>query len=226
MAKKGNILLVEDDLSIGSILFDLIKQAGYSVKWAKDGIEGLSAFSQDKYTCLLLDVMMPRKNGFELLAEVREVDKEVPVIMLTAKSEILDKKEAFSLGADDYVVKPFEWEELELRLASKHRDTSTKSSDIPLSNAIFNPEKQVIIYKSGIEQRLTGRESQILHLLYKKKNEALENDTILNHIWGINTYKNSRSLDVFISRLRSYLKELEEIEIKNIHGKGYALLLK
>lgn len=219
---KGHILLVEDDVSIGSLLFDLIKGAGYKVHWAKNGTEGLQMFSKHSFTCILLDIMMPEKNGFEVLDAVRKINQQIPVIILTAKSEILDKKQAFDLGADDYVVKPFEWEELELRLASKHRN-SVPQENYNIGSLQFDPSKQQLLPKQGEVQSLSGRESQVLHILCQHKNKAVQREDVLNLVWGIDSYQNSRNLDVVISRLRSNLKTDPKVKIENIHGKGFEL---
>ncbi len=226
MDKKGNILLVEDDVSIGSLLFDLIKGHGYGVKWAKNGVEGLQQLSKAKFTCLLLDIMMPEKNGYEMLRELRAVYHDLPVLILTAKSEIEDKRQAFQLGADDYVVKPFEWEELALRIDAQHRNKEQTPQIIAFSTASFDPSKQEIYFSDGSSKRLTGRESHLFGLLITQQNKVVDRSHILNLVWGVDSYQNSRSLDVFISRLRSYIKEIPGVEIHNIHGKGYELSVK
>ncbi|MGB0165402.1 MAG: response regulator transcription factor [Luteibaculum sp.] len=223
MSSSFKILLVEDDLSIGTLLFDLIKKAGYSVEWARNGNSALEKFSAGNYSCMLLDIMMPERNGYEVLEQVRTVDSDIPVIILTAKSEIADKKQAFDLGADDYVVKPFDWEELELRLAAQHRKQSAHNSGPKALGTLFFDASKQLLYRDNWEQKLTGRETQILNLLIQAAGEVIDRDNLLNLVWGHNSYQNSRSLDVFISRLRGYLKKDSRLKINNIHGKGYAL---
>ncbi len=220
---KGTILLVEDDVSIGSLLFDLIKGAQYKVRWAKNGTEALQLFSSQAFTCILLDIMMPEKNGFEVLEAIRKVNAEIPVIVLTAKSEIVDKKQAFELGADDYVVKPFEWEELELRLASKHRN-APEAAMYEVGSLQFDPSRQQLKNAKGEPQNLSGRESQVLYILCQHKNKAVQRQDLLNLVWGIDSYQNSRNLDVVISRIRGYLKADPKVKIENIHGKGFELV--
>lgn len=223
------ILLVEDDLNLGIILKEYLEVKNYTVTHCLNGDEGIKIFKQGKYDLCLLDVMMPHKDGFTLAREIRQRDDQIPIIFLTAKSLQTDKIEGFKIGADDYVTKPFSAEELLLRIAAVLKRTqSSKIHDNTLSQFvigkyIFDSVKQLLTIED-YEQKLTSKENELLKLLCLYGSEVLERSVALNKIWKDDTYFNSRSMDVYITKLRNYLKKDETVEIVNVHGQGYKLL--
>jgi len=225
---KTKILFAEDDLNLGSILNDFLAVKGYEVTYCKDGIEALSAFSKSKFDLCILDVMMPKLDGFSAAHEMRKTDQFVPIIFLTAKSLQVDKLEGLTIGADDYITKPFNSEELFLRMQNilrrtlKQMSNSEGNSIYSLGEYQFDADKRLLINKSKI-QKLTSREAALLKLLCENKNEILPRSIALKKIWNEDNYFTSRSMDVFITKLRSYLKDDEKIEIVNIHGTGFKL---
>ncbi len=226
MSTPKHILLVEDDLNFGLVLFDRLKDSGFKPHWAKNGKEGLKVYNENEVDICLIDVMMPEKDGFSLVEDIRKLDKETPILMLTAKSLIEDKVKGFKAGADDYLTKPFEFQELLLRMESLLK--RAKGEVQPTSNAIsiggyqFFPDKLLLII-NGETTKLTKRESETLLVLCRHVNQVIEREVILNMVWGNDNYFNGRSLDVFISRLRKYLNKDTSVEIQNIHGKGFLL---
>lgn len=225
MKDKKNILLVEDDLNLGFVIQDTLKLEGYEVHLETNGIDGFKAFNQKKYDLCVFDVMMPKKDGFSLAEDVRKIDQTVPIFFLTAKSLTEDKIKGFKSGADDYLTKPFSQEEFLLRVKALLKRTSEKSpveKEIAIGKIQFNPAALVLKWEGG-EQKLTKRESDILNILCRYKNELSERELILKSVWGDDSYFNGRSLDVFISKLRKYLKEDEQIQIENVHGAGFIL---
>lgn len=226
MNSTTHILLVEDDLNFGLILFDRLKDAGFKPHWAKNGKEGLKVYNENEVDLCLIDVMMPEKDGFSLVEDIRKLDRETPILMLTAKSLIDDKVKGFKAGADDYLTKPFDFQELLLRMEAllkraKPEIQSTKTS-ITLGGYQFHPDKLQLEFK-GETTKLTKRESETLLVLCRHVNQVIEREVILNMVWGNDNYFNGRSLDVFISRLRKYLSKDPSVEIQNIHGKGFLL---
>ncbi len=226
MSKNTSLLLVEDDLNFGLILKDQLESLGHSVKWETNGEDGIKAASTETFHLILLDIMMPKKDGLTMLSELREVDDHVPVIMITAKSAIENKKQGFEAGADDYLTKPFEIEELDLRinaLLKRILPTQSKEKDHwQLGNFTFQPDLHLLTIEKE-EKKLTARETAILLMLCKHKNETLDRSALLNAVWGNDNYFNGRSLDVYISKLRKYLSADDNINIINIHGKGFRL---
>jgi DNA-binding response OmpR family regulator len=227
---KTRILLVEDDESLGPLLLEYLEAKGFEAKLANDGKKGADVFFKGSFDLLLLDVMMPVKDGLTLAKEIRTVDKNVPIIFLTAKSMKEDTIEGFNAGADDYITKPFSMEELLVRVNAVLRRTnkvrSTESDDVnfKIGNYSFNSEKQILQH-GGTEQKLTTKESQLLRLLCVHKNDVLDRNFALKTIWHDDNYFNGRSMDVYIAKLRKYLKEDSKVEIINIHGKGFKLLV-
>lgn len=219
------ILLVEDDLNLGFVIQDNLKQAGYKVHLSQDGKEGLNAFSESDYHLCLFDVMLPKKDGFSLAEDVRKIDPEMPIIFLTAKSQTEDKIKGFKAGADDYITKPFSMDELLLRIEAllKRSGGVLKSKDVyQIGKYQFNVQNYTLDYE-GESKKLTKKEAEILKILSEQKGKVVERELILNMVWGDDSYFNGRSLDVFITKLRKYLKEDETIAIKNIHGVGFSL---
>lgn len=227
---KTKILLVEDDPSLGPLLQEYLDAKGFETKLAEDGQKGSELFFKGTYDLLLLDVMMPVKDGITLAKEIRLSDKHTPIIFLTAKSMKEDTIEGFNAGADDYITKPFSMEELlarvnaVLRRSNKTRSTDSDEVNFKIGNYNFNSEKQ-LLQLGGNEQKLTTKESQLLRLLCVHKNDVLDRSFALKSIWQDDNYFNGRSMDVYIAKLRKYLKDDSKVEIINIHGKGFKLLV-
>jgi DNA-binding response OmpR family regulator len=227
---KTKILLVEDDPSLGPLLQEYLEAKGFETKLAEDGKKGADLFFKGSYDLLLLDVMMPVKDGFTLAKEIRVSDKNIPIIFLTAQSMKEDTIEGFGAGADDYITKPFSMEELlarvtaVLRRTNKARASETSEVNFKVGNYQFNSDKQILQH-NGIEQKLTTKESQLLRLLCVHQNDVLDRTFALKSIWQDDNYFNGRSMDVYIAKLRKYLKDDSKVEIINIHGKGFKLLI-
>lgn len=221
------ILLAEDDLSLGFVISDQLKSDGYQVTLATDGTDALKRFNEQKYHLCVFDVMMPRKDGFTLAKDIRKVDAEIPILFLTAKTMTDDKVEGFKSGGDDYLTKPFSVEELQLRIKALLKRVNISTS-IPeekifsIGSYLFDTENLNLTI-GGLTKSLTKKEAQILKLLYKFKNQVLPREVILNAVWGQDDYFVGRSLDVFITKLRKYLKEDDAILLNNIHGVGFKL---
>ncbi|MDP1799808.1 MAG: response regulator transcription factor [Bacteroidota bacterium] len=227
---KTRILLVEDDPSLGPLLQEYLDAKGFETKLADDGKKGADLFFKGSFDLLLLDVMMPVKDGLTLAKEIRVSDKNIPIIFLTAKSMKEDTIEGFSAGADDYITKPFSMEELlarvtaVLRRTNKIRSSESEEVNFKIGKYQFNSEKQILQH-DGIEQKLTTKESQLLRLLCVHQNDVLDRTFALKSIWQDDNYFNGRSMDVYIAKLRKYLKDDSKVEIINIHGKGFKLLV-
>lgn len=227
---KTQILLVEDDPNLGTLLREYLEAKGFDTKLAEDGKKGFDAFCKQEFDLLLLDVMMPVKDGLTLAKEIRVTDKQVPIIFLTAKSMKEDAIEGFNAGADDYITKPFSMEELlarvnaVLRRSNKQRVHNVADINFSIGKYTFNSETQVLLH-NGSEQKLTTKESQLMRLLCVHKNDVLDRNFALKTIWHDDNYFNGRSMDVYIAKLRKYLKDDPKVEIVNIHGKGFKLLV-
>lgn len=228
--EKIKILLAEDDSNLGNLLKEYLEAKNYNTTWAKNGKEGFDLFKKSTYDLCLLDVMMPLKDGFTLAKEIRAQNKSVPIVFLTAKSMKEDAIEGFTVGADDYITKPFSMEELLLRLNAILRRTKNQTTAdntikfFEIGQYQFDYENQKL--KIGKkEQGLTTKEAELLRLLCLHKNDVLDRNFALNAIWKDDNYFNSRSMDVFVTRLRKYLKDDPKVEIINIHGKGFKLLV-
>jgi DNA-binding response OmpR family regulator len=227
------ILLAEDDPNLGMLLQDYLQLKGkFEVILCQDGEEALKAFTKDHFDICIFDVMMPKKDGFTLGKDIRKINPDIPIIFATAKSMIEDKAEAYSLGGDDYITKPFRIEELLLRINSLLKrvtvndktDASEQPSKFEIGNYKFDYTAQLI--SSGpYQQKVSTKEAELLRLLCLKKNEVLTREEALISIWHDDNYFNGRSMDVFLSKLRKYLKEDPKVEIINVHGKGYKLLV-
>jgi len=220
------ILLVEDDTSLGYILKEYLQMHHFHIELAKDGEAGLQAFSRLPFDVCILDVMLPRKDGFTLAAEIKKLNNKMPVIFLTAKSLKIDKLKGFNLGADDYMVKPVDEEELIARINAVmrrvHPEETGKDSEYKIGKYIFDFANQLLIHGNK-KQFMTVREAAILRLLCEHKGNILDRKQTLNRLWGESDYFTRRSMDVFISHLRKYLSEDPSVEIRNVHGKGYVL---
>jgi len=227
------ILLVEDDPNLGLLLQDYLQLKGkFDVVLCVDGEEGLKAFTKQDFDLCILDVMMPKKDGFTLGKEIRKINENVPIIFATAKAMMEDKASAYDLGGDDYITKPFRIEELLLRINALLKRVHTKDGHehvAPLTNFeigdyVFDYTTQLIHFKGQI-QKLSTKEAELLKLLCLKKNAVLTREEALLSIWHDDNYFNGRSMDVFLSKLRKYLREDPKVEILNVHGKGYKLLV-
>jgi DNA-binding response OmpR family regulator len=227
MGKHRQLLLVEDDSSLGFIIQDILRNEGYTVHLATDGKEGLKQFNERDYDLCLLDVMMPEKDGFSLARDIRKVDGEVPIIFLTAKGMEQDRVEGFKSGADDYITKPFSEEEFLLRIRAilkrtgKEKDRGSKQIH-HIGDYIFDSESLTLTHPSG-EKILTKKESALLKLLCQRKGQVVERELAGNLVWGDDSYFVGRSMDVFITKLRKYLKADEKVSITNVHGVGFKL---
>ncbi len=227
MKIKLKILLVEDDKNLGLLLTDYLNEKGHDCVLRINGEEGYKSFNEESFDFLILDVMMPIKDGFTLAQEIRGIDKTVPILFLSAKSLKADTLKGFEMGADDYMTKPFNMEELLARMNAILRRTKLTNefdnSEFKLGYYTFNAKLQTLSHNDNI-QRLTTKESDLLKLLCKNKNYILERNNALNAVWGDDNYFNGRSMDVYIAKLRKYLKEDSNIQIINVHGKGFKLL--
>lgn len=227
---KPRVLLAEDDPNLGHLLQEYLDAKGFVTELATNGKEGFDKFRRGTWDICLLDVMMPVKDGYTLAKEIREITKDVPIVFLTAKSMKEDTIEGFNAGADDYITKPFSMEELLLRLKAILRRTKGSIANAEQINFTvgeygFDSQRQMLEYGSK-SQKLTSKESDLLRLLALHKNDILDRSLALNTIWGDDSYFNSRSMDVYIAKLRKYLKEDPTVEIMNIHGKGFRLIAK
>ncbi len=230
-AKKTNILLTEDDPNLGMLLRDYLEAKGYRVSLAVNGKKGYELFNQGNFDMCILDVMMPVKDGFTMAEEIRQTDKNIPIIFLTAKTMKEDKQRGFETGADDYITKPFSMDELLMRMNAILRRTQVdvnrpqKQEPIKVGEFMFDFDTQVLS-RNGEKRKLTTKENDLLQLLCANRYDILDRNYTLNRIWGADNYFNSRSMDVYIAKLRKYLSEDPEIELVNVHGKGFKLLAK
>ena len=227
MDDKLKILLCEDDENLGMLLREYLQAKGYATELCADGDAGYKSFLKTKFDICVLDVMMPKKDGFTLAKEIRNSNQDVPIIFLTAKTLKEDILEGFKIGADDYITKPFSMEELVFRIEAIIRRTKGKknkeSTVYHIGRFTFDTQKQLLCL--GDEQRkLTTKENELLALLCSHANEILQRDFALKTIWIDDNYFNARSMDVYITKLRKHLKDDPQIEIINIHGKGYKLI--
>jgi DNA-binding response OmpR family regulator len=228
MSSKTRILLVEDDLNLGFLLTDYLEMQGFEVKLCRDGEAGLKTYNQGGFDLCVLDGMLPVKDGFTLAMQIRAQDKKVPIIFLTAKSMKEDKLKGFNIGADDYITKPFEEDELLARINAVLRRTREDKKEEPapekfrIGKYSFDYSTQSLMINDQLK-RLTEKESEVFRLLCMNKNRILKREDALVSIWGQNDYFLGRSLDVFITKLRKYLKDDPSISIENVHGVGFML---
>ena len=225
---KQRILLCEDEESLGMLLREYLQAKGYDAELYLDGESGYKAFVKGHFDMCLLDVMMPKMDGFSLAREIRIVNQEVPIIFLTAKNLKDDILEGFKLGADDYLTKPFSMDELVYRMEAIMRRVRGKNQKVQtvyqIGKFTFDTQRQILSF--GDEQtKLTTKESELLALLCSHSNEVLERELALKTIWIDDNYFNARSMDVYITKLRKHLRADDRIEINNVHGKGYRLIV-
>jgi len=229
MEEKRKILLVEDDFNLGFVIQDLLSDDGYQVHLCKDGKEGLRQFNKKKYDLCVLDVMLPKKDGFSLAEDIRKLNNEVPIVFLTAKNLAEDKVRGLKLGADDYITKPFGNEEFLLRVKAILKRSNLEGSEsreitYALGRITFSPNNYALTLPNGTHKKLTQKESELLKLFCQNHGKVLERDLIANMIWGDDSYFVGRSMDVFITKLRKHFKEEKSIAIVNVHGVGFKLI--
>jgi len=230
MMEKTKILLAEDDLNLGTILREFLELKGFAIEHAIDGAKALAKYDSSNFDLCILDVMMPKKDGFTLAKEIRARDKDIPIIFLTAKSMQEDKLEGLRLGGDDYITKPFSSEELLLRIhnivkrINLYKSNGKNVNLFQLGKYNFDYNKRILKFDKH-EQKLTTREADLLKLLSENKNELVKRSEALKKIWNEDNYFTARSMDVYIVKLRRYLRQDKTIELTNVHGTGFKLIV-
>ena len=225
-----NILLVEDDVNFGAILNDFLKLHSYNVTLAKNGIEGLEKFKKNSFGLCILDVMLPFKDGFTLAKEIRDLNKDVPLFFLTAKTLKDDVLKGYKLGADDYLTKPFDSDILLLKIKTIFKRKNISSSDnnikflYEFADFKFNSKLRILKYNDDKEVKLSPKENELLKLLLNHLNDLMPRELALIKIWNDDNYFTSRSMDVYIAKIRKYLQKDDRLEIENIHGEGFRLI--
>jgi DNA-binding response OmpR family regulator len=227
---QARVLLAEDDRNLGSILRNFLELKGYTTTLCVNGQEAIEVFQKKEFDFCILDIMMPVKDGFSVAKEIRSSNPKIPIMFLTAKSLQEDKLKGFETGADDYMTKPFSMEELLMRLQAILRRTEDPNRTAENENIFqigrytFDFNRQILTIK-GKDQKLTSKEAGLLRMLRISANEVLERSTALNKIWNDDSYFNARSMDVYIVKLRKYLKEDPSVELINVHGIGFKLVM-
>ncbi|MDO5509248.1 MAG: response regulator transcription factor [Weeksellaceae bacterium] len=229
MAENIKLLLVEDDPNFGAVLKDYLQINEYDVTHAIDGEDGLEKFKDDNFNLVILDVMMPKKDGFTLGKEIKEINSDTPIIFLTAKNMREDVLHGYKIGADDYITKPFDSEVLLYKIrAIVQRNTVMDekflNDDFQIGNFTFNAKLRQLNIQ-GNEYKLSPKENELLRMLCVYKNDLMPREIALNRIWNEDNYFTSRSMDVYIAKLRKYLKDDPDVEIANIHGEGFRLVV-
>src|SRR5579862_3820407 len=229
MSAKKRVLLVEDDINLGNLLQDSLELKNYEVMLKRNGEDAFNDFKLNKYDMCILDVMMPKKDGFTLAKDIRRMNNNIPIVFLTAKALKEDTIEGLKLGGDDYITKPFSMEELTLRMENifKRMPKAEVSNQNQFKIGRFDFDNTHRTLKIGTsEAKLTTKESELLKMLAVYADRILEREVALNAVWGTDSYFAGRSMDVYIAKLRKYLKEDPNIEILNIHGTGFKLIIK
>lgn len=225
---KGlKILLAEDDPNLGLLLNQFLKAKGFDTTLCPDGEVAYDKFVNGSYNFVILDVMMPKKDGFSVAKDIRGIDKDTPILFLTAKSMKEDKLKGFEIGADDYLTKPFSMEELLARINAilKRSNIVEEKNEYQISDFTFNYSTRMLSIGKE-ESKLTTKESELLKILSKNQGKEVDRNDLLKAVWGDDNYFNGRSMDVYITKLRKYLRPDDKIEIVNIHGKGFKLMVK
>ncbi len=227
MSEKLNIFMVEDDRNFGAVMRSYLNIHDYEVSWAEDGADAMTLFESQEFDLCILDVMLPHVDGFTIAREIRKRDESIPIIFLTAKTLKKDILEGFRIGADDYITKPFDSEILLLKIKAimkRNRNMASESEQelYRIGKYVFNSATRVI-HSDDEEHRMSPKESELLKLLCIYMNKVLPRDEALNSIWGEESYFTTRSMDVFISKLRKYLKGDASVAIETVHGSGYIL---
>ncbi|MFN3997438.1 response regulator transcription factor [Algoriphagus sp.] len=226
---KAKLLVVEDDPNLGDILKEYLEMKGYEPTLCRDGEEGWNKFKKDKYDLCLLDIMMPKKDGFTLAKEIKKVQENLPILFLTAKNQKDDIIEGLKIGADDYLTKPFSMEELLLRITAILRRTQ-KSTEISalktytFGDFVLHYDEQFIEGPEG-RHKLTSKENELIRLLASEINKLVNRSHALKQIWGDDSYFNARSMDVYLSKIRKILKDDPKVQIITIHGEGFKLIV-
>ena len=225
MNRKPKILYVEDDIYLSFVTKDNLEIKGYDIDWQKDGEAAIQAFSEHEFDLCILDIMLPKLDGFSVAEAIRKENQDIPILFLSAKTMKEDRIKGLTLGADDYITKPFSIEELVLKIEvflkrNKVQKVETPNSIAELGKFYFDFDN-LELSENDNAQRLTLREAELLHFFCQNKNKLLKKEDILNTIWKDDSYFLSRSLDVFVSRLRKYLKNDSRLKIENIHGVGF-----
>lgn len=225
MAKKIKLILAEDEIALGQIIKESLETRDFDVILCENGVKAFEKYKSEQPEILVLDVMMPKKDGFTLAKEIRAIDKRIPIIFLTAKSQTENVVEGFTIGGNDYLKKPFSMEELIVRIHNLlNRTQVQKTADIlNIGEYQFNFPKQLLHYKEEAPLQLTHREAHLLFHLIKNQNKVLDRSLILNKLWGTDDFFSARSMDVFISKLRKKLNKDDSIQIINVRGFGYKL---
>lgn len=228
---QTRLLLAEDDRNLGNILRTYLDAKGYQTTLCANGQEAIDVFQPGNFDFCILDIMMPVKDGFTVAAEIRALDRKTPILFLTAKSMQEDKLKGFELGADDYITKPFSMEELLLRIQAILRRTESPPKEasgtenlLQIGNYVFDFHRQTLTIRKK-EQKLTSKEAGLLKLLCLHANEVLDRSTALREIWNDDSYFNARSMDVYIVKLRKYLRDDPNVELINVHGVGFKLVM-
>ncbi|RYZ16219.1 MAG: response regulator transcription factor [Chitinophagaceae bacterium] len=224
--KTPKILYVEDEIFLAKIVSETLQGRGFEVVLESDGGQALQRFEETQPDVCLLDVMLPNKDGFDIADGIRDRNTEVPIIFLSAKSEATDVVNGFKIGGNDYIRKPFSMEELIVRIENvlRHPLAAVEQDDVKLAGYVFNAKRQTLVHPQET-RKLSYRESELLRLLYQNRNDVVERRDILNLLWGSDSFFNSRNLDVYITKLRNYLKLDPGIEIITIKGIGYRFVL-
>ena len=225
--ENKKLLLVEDEPFLAKVIEDSLKQKGYQVTYANDGKKGYNLFLNANFDILVLDVMLPFMDGFTLAKQIRKINQNIPILFLTAKTETIDLVAGYESGGNDYLKKPFSLEELFLRIDQLLKriiqQNELNLTAIPIGNYLFSHHKQELSFKDEII-KLSSREAELLLLLYKNKNQLTDRKLALLSLWGDDSFFNTRTMDVFITRLRKHLKKDNQIEILNVRGMGYKLI--
>ena len=228
MNTNPNVLLAEDDPNLGLLLSEFLKEKGYQVQWAQNGDQALDYFVKGTFDLCLLDVMMPKKDGFSLAKDIRANHLQVPIIFLTAKSMEEDTLQGFKVGADDYLTKPFSMEvllarmEAVLRRSQKDKVIPTLAEEISLGKFLYYPAKMKVAIGDK-EQKFTPKENDLMKLLCENLGHPVSRSYALKLIWGDDTYFNARSMDVYVTKLRKILKDDPDVQLQNLHGEGFVL---
>jgi two-component system, OmpR family, response regulator len=227
MENQTKVLLAEDDKNLGTILKAYLEAKGYPTTLCVDGKEALEKYKRGDFNFCILDVMMPVMDGFALATEIRKLDTKVPLLFLTAKSMQEDKLQGFELGADDYLTKPFSMEELLMRMKAilrRSAEDQVRPTVFEVGSFTFDYNRQLLMH-DGQESKLTSKEAELLRLLCENLNRVLDRSVALNKIWYDDSYFNARSMDVYITKLRKYFKNDDQIELMNVHGVGFKLVV-
>ena len=229
--ENNRIFMVEDDRNFGTVLKSYMEINGFTVTWVMDGKDALKEFRNGEYDICILDVMLPNIDGFTIARDIREIDKSIPLIFLTAKTLKEDIMEGFNIGADDYITKPFDSEILILKIKAilnRHAETEkeTETREFNIGGVNFDADYRKLTFPDNTVIQLSPKESDLLRMLCEEKNKILPREKALKTIWGDNNYFTTRSMDVYITKLRKYFKKVPGVAIVNIHGSGYQLRIK